>query len=245
MLRVCCAAPGFGSAEGDDAPSSRSSYLSAAASGRGGRHGAAAGAAGEASAADVVLAVINSTRQRASKLSNRFRQVRALPCPSLFTAVKGTVQLPQHVHTVDLCCAWYWIPQQLQEMRPPPLVSHPITLSCCVCLLLFLSCYASCRLDMSRAARARLTPRGWMPHLTQPTPVTAAAAAHSRRQHRSGLPVVSPGFDQVSCTAASYPQHVTEAWHPVAAGVSILQRLGLPTMLCGLCWHICVVATRG
>jgi hypothetical protein len=58
-----------GSAEGEDAPSSRSSYLSAASAKS--RRGAP-----EGNAADIVLAVINSTRQRASKLSDRSRQVR-------------------------------------------------------------------------------------------------------------------------------------------------------------------------
>jgi hypothetical protein len=69
-VRCVLSLAAVGSAESDDAPSSRSSYLSAA-SGKARR-----GTPGEANAADIVLAVINSTRQRASKLSNRSRQVR-------------------------------------------------------------------------------------------------------------------------------------------------------------------------
>jgi hypothetical protein len=72
LAMSCAAVPAaFGSADGDDAPSSRGSYLSAAS-------GRARRGVGGVDGAEIVLAVINSTRQRASKLSGRSRHVSQL-----------------------------------------------------------------------------------------------------------------------------------------------------------------------
>lgn len=83
-LMVSCVGvlTGFGSADGDDAPSSRGSYLSAAS-------GRARRGAGGVDAAEIVLAVINTTRQRASKLSGRSRHVSQGWCWWEVEEVKG------------------------------------------------------------------------------------------------------------------------------------------------------------